>query len=113
MIFVVVTALPDLLGPTVDLVFPEPTVIPVLRDVTANQAPMELLVETALPERQVLTARPALKGPKVIKVEPETANVFAQESTLRAVLGGAEPYSAIALPFPPHKLGTDLLAYLS
>ena len=73
----VVTALPDLPEPTVDLVFPEPTVIPVLRDVTANQAQTELLVEMALPEQQVLMARPALKRPKAIRVEPETAERFA------------------------------------
>jgi hypothetical protein len=64
-----VTALPDLA---------KPTVIPVHRAPTANQEQMELPVETALPEQQVLTARLALKGPKAIRVEPETANLFAQ-----------------------------------
>ena len=42
---------------------------------------MELLAGEALPERQVLKAQPALRGLRVLKVGPETANVFAQEST--------------------------------
>ena len=80
----VVTALPDL---------PEPTVIPVLRAATANQAQMELLVEMALPERQVLTARPALKGPKGIKVEPETANGLYARNYPKGTPGAPELYS--------------------
>jgi hypothetical protein len=81
--FVAVTELPDLPEPTVDLVFPEPTALPVLRALTASQAPMELLVNAARPERRVPTARPVLRGLKALKVDPQTGNVFAQASTLR------------------------------
>ena len=72
------TELPDLPGPTVDLVFPELTVNPVLPEPTVLPAPkarMELLVGTARPERRVLKARPALRGPKALKVAPESANL--------------------------------------
>ena len=98
--FVVVTELPDLPEPTVDLVLPELTVnpvlpelraplalrappelmaLPVFKALMASQAQMELLVEPALPEQRVLKARPALRGLKALRVGPETANVFAQE----------------------------------
>src|SRR6266849_8820607 len=88
---VVVTALPDLPEPTADLVFPElkvnpvlpePTVPPVLRALMASQAQMELQVNAALPERRVLKARPALRGLKVLKVDPETANVFVRARSI-------------------------------
>ena len=77
------TELPDLREPTVDLVFPEPTVRPVLRALMASQALMELLVNVARPERRVPKARLVRRGLKALKVAPETGNVFAQESTLR------------------------------
>jgi hypothetical protein len=102
-IFGVVTELPDLPEPMVDLVFPEPTVTPVLRALTAKQAQMALLVETALLERQVLTARPALKGPRVIRVELETAKLLAQERNCdqkaRVCKHGAEHCEAGRLKF--------------
>ena len=71
------TELPDLPGRTVDLVFPEPTVIPAPKALMASQAQMELLVGVARPERRVLKARPVLRGLKALKVDPESANVFA------------------------------------
>jgi hypothetical protein len=46
---------------------------------------MELAVETALPEQQLLTAQLELKVAKAIRVEPETANLFVQEPALRAL----------------------------
>jgi hypothetical protein len=70
-------ALPDLPELTVDPVFPGPTVIRVLRALMASQARMELLVETVLTERPAPKVRPALKGPKAIRVEPETAKDLA------------------------------------
>jgi hypothetical protein len=59
--------LPDL---TVQLVLRAPPVFPELR------AQMALLVEAALLEPRVLKARPAPRG---LRVNPEIANVFAQE----------------------------------
>jgi hypothetical protein len=52
----------------------------------ASQAQMELKVDVARPERRVPKARPVLRGLKALRVDPETANVFAQESTLRRIL---------------------------
>jgi hypothetical protein len=85
--FVVVTALPDLPEPTVDLVFPEmeeqlalrappePMALRARRALMASQARMELLVDVALLERQALKAQPALRGRRAPKVDLETANV--------------------------------------
>jgi hypothetical protein len=85
-IFVVVTELRDLPEPTADLVFPELTVNPappelkvqlVLRAPTEPRVLRALMVDAALLERRVLKARPALREPKALKVDPENANVFA------------------------------------
>jgi hypothetical protein len=81
--FVAATELPDLREPTVDLVFPEPRVLPVLRALMASQALMELPVNAARPERRVPKARLVLRGLKALKVDRQTGNVLAQESTLR------------------------------
>jgi hypothetical protein len=73
--FVAATELPDLREPTVDLVFPEPRVLPVLRALMASQALMELPVNAARPERRVPKARLVLRGLKALKVDPRTGNV--------------------------------------
>jgi hypothetical protein len=78
--FVAATELPDLPGPTVDLAFPEPTALPVLRAPMASQARMEPLVNAARPERRVPKARPVLRGLKALRVDPQSGNVLAQES---------------------------------
>jgi hypothetical protein len=70
--FVAATELPDLREPTVDLVFPEPRVLPVLRALMASQALMELPVNAARPERRVPKARPVPRGLKALKVDPRT-----------------------------------------
>jgi uncharacterized protein YjbJ (UPF0337 family) len=73
--FVAVTELPDLPEPTVDLVFPEPTALRVLRALTASQALMELLVNAVRPEQRVPKALLVLRGLKALKVDPRTGNV--------------------------------------
>jgi hypothetical protein len=101
--FVVVTELPDLPEPRVSPVLPELKVSPVLPELReplalralkarmahpalkarmASQGRMELLVDAALPEQRVLMARPArlaLKGPKALRVDPGTADIFVRE----------------------------------
>src|SRR5436190_110283 len=85
-ICVVVTELPELPEPTVNLVFPERTANPGLperkaqralpepRVLPAARALMELRADAELPGRRALKVRPALREPKAPKVDPETAN---------------------------------------
>jgi len=101
---VAVTELLDPSAPRVDLVSPElmgnpeqpePMVQPALRvpleltalralrELTAGQVPTELRVEAALPARQVLMERPALKGSKA---DLGTDSSFGQESAGVAIL---------------------------
>jgi hypothetical protein len=81
--FVVGTELPDLPELTVNPALPGLTALPELRALMASQAQTERPVDR---EPRVQKGRPAPRGPRALRVDPETAKIFIPASSIRGAV---------------------------